>query len=970
MPLSDTPSPLHARPDGSVVWDTWLKKQPDRSDELRTRLRHFAVDVDDPAAIAAHIAEQRPFADLAQALAITALRWHALAALPVLEQVIEQYALERADELLAPCVRMLQAIHAEPAVDSLLARLKIVDVRDAVERHASRWPIWMLRKLLALKPARNHPAAELLLRLLDQHPEWTEPLQQACDDSEKQTLARLLEPPEGVEYAPLSLLPEVLRQPPWKHRAALPAIPTLTLQTIPRTPVLHWAHYPLPLDPPDPRGRYYVGDHRTQVEMVFAKVSASAPAAAQGWDLPRKALWNLGLSADAIETALREQRVSPDLFGPKRYDYYEPELFLWHLPPPLAVSVLEHCPIQQLNHFPWYDGGFARLLHWLGPTALTGFRRWVPRPTSAYMPLFQCIEWSELVLDMAQLYCRNRWRRDDACKWLQAYPQTAASTLLPLALGAPGADRDTARQTLRALAAAGQSRNLIEVAADYGKEAESALAILLAIAPHQFLPDALPVLPKKLYLRALPPLLLRDDGRAVPVEAHSDALMCLALSTSEQPYAGLLALQESLTAESLARFGRALLTWWLDQDTPSKERWMFAVQGLIGNDETARMLATALRQWRAALIRVRAYDAMDMLAQIGSDAALMHLHSLGAQTRYGDISTRARKLIHEIAEARGLSTDGLADRSVPDLGLGDDGGLELDYGPRRFSVHFDAFLLPHVRDAGGQRLKDLPKPKASDDATLAAAATQQYKELKNQARSLAALQLKRLEQAMCTQRRWTQTDFRQLLLAHPLLQHLVRRLLWAAYDDDDVLAVAFRAAEDLTLADRRDQACSLPDTMRISIPHPVQLPADVLRDFQQVYADYAIGQPFPQLAREVYRCAPEAGPDLPEWIGRQVTVGSLMGLEQRGWSRSVGDGGMIDALVKPLPGDLAMELRFCGDGWFVGGPPDTRQVQEILAVCLVDRRSRASGSLSLTQLDAVSYSELLRDLSLMAWFKA
>lgn len=227
---------------------------------------------------------------------------------------------------------------------------------------------------------------------------------------------------------------------------------------------------------------------------------------------------------------------------------------------------------------------------------------------------------------------------------------------------------------------------------------------------------------------------------------------------------------------------------------------------------------------------------------------------------------------------------------------------------------------------------------------------------------------------MCDERRWSGDDFSQLLLRHPLLRNLAQRLLWAVYDDDKSPLAAFRAAEDLSLADRNDDTYTPPAGARIGIAHPVRMPAELLADFARVFADYKIGQPFAQLAREVYLLAPELGVGavLPEWAGRCVTVGSLLGLEQRGWNRRVGDGGMIDALVKPLGNDLAMELQISGDeGWFVGSPAESSQVHQIVRAGLIHSNYRRDQPPpTLAQLSAVQYSELQRDLHLMAWFVA
>uniref|UniRef100_UPI0021497014 DUF4132 domain-containing protein n=1 Tax=Tahibacter caeni TaxID=1453545 RepID=UPI0021497014 len=511
------------------------------------------------------------------------------------------------------------------------------------------------------------------------------------------------------------------------------------------------------------------------------------------------------------------------------------------------------------------------------------------------------------------------------------------------------------------------------VAAAYGDAAQAALRTLLAIAPEQVLPDVLPTLNRKLVLGLLPRLLLRGGGRAIALAQLPDVLMALMLSSADDPHPALLQIQQAVTPESLARFGRALLDWWEDNDAPGKERWMFALQGLIGNDETARVLAGRAKQWRAALNRVRAYDALEMIGRIGSDGALMQVQGFVVQQRYADLSQRAERLLGEIAQARGLTPEELADRSVPDLDLDESGRLVLDFGPRQFVVRFSGQLEPELRDARDRALKSLPKPNGSDDAVAAKAATEQFKDLKKQIKSLSGLQLRRLEAAMCAQRRWSREDFDQLLRRHPLLRHPVQRLVWGGFDADDGLLATFRVVEDLSLADAQDAPANVPGAARIGIVHPLRLPPAELAGFGQIFADYEILQPFEQLARRTYRLDPALrdGNVLPEWAGRRVTVASLLGLEQRGWRREVGDGGIIDGFTRPLGDGLSMflDIAALGDGWFVAQPADTKLVHEIARVALGRSRFEAAAERpTFASLDAITFSELQRDLDLMAWF--
>jgi hypothetical protein len=495
----------------------------------------------------------------------------------------------------------------------------------------------------------------------------------------------------------------------------------------------------------------------------------------------------------------------------------------------------------------------------------------------------------------------------------------------------------------------------------YGAEAANAVAQLLAIAPEELLPDNLPVVPKALPLVALPRLILKAGGETLPQAVVPDVLMAMMLGKPDAPYPGLAGLLDALTPDSLARFGRALLAWWIGNGRPAKERWMFTLQGRLGDGETARQLYGLLRQWRVALDRVRAYDAMAMLGEIGSDAALMHLAELARQTRHDDLRTRADRMLGEVAEQRGLSLDQLADRTVPDLGLDTRARLTLDFGPRSFEVRMDDNFQPVVHDARGKVLKTLPKPGANDDAGKAAAATTQLKELRKLAKTVATTQVKRLEAAMCAQRRWGPDEFIPFFANHPVLRVFSRPLVWGLFDASGrQLEGIFRISAEGELTDLQDDAVKLPETARIGLPHPLEVAAldpSLATAWAAVLADYEIVQPFEQLMRPVFVLDEALRPrrELPHWAGRAISNAALMGLETRGWQREVGDGGMVDSFNKAVPGGRRICLQI-EEGWFVQDSPDGKELQTVRAVAL----DGTEGTLG--DLPPVVFSEIERDL--------
>lgn len=868
----------------------------------------------------------------------------------------------------------LLAIHDAAVVRFLVTQVKQLDCKNALIRQAARWPLFVLRELLSANPARHQAGAALVLELLAANPGWQAPLEASCDAAQRKTLERLQEDgSEGLVDAAPEEWPAFLRHPPWKNRQALPAIPTLALPPRCEPATLHWDGFTLP--PHVPHDQTETASDWLKREVAsrredsarrmadFARIGSAAPAQVQAqapsWDAPRKALWLMGLRPESIEPVMAGRRIEPEDFTTPPPGTWGHTDFLWQLPTSVAIAVFEQMP--QEAHYMGDAMRIRPVLHHFGTAALPGLQRYLKQGARAMFELVSVIEWDQLANWVAKGFHTNRWVRREAGEWLTHYPETAARGLIPAALGAPGAPRDAAQAALRWLQDAGHAEKVHAQANAYSPEAGSAITQLLSTAPEDVLPESLPAVPKALPLATLPRLILKDSGHALPQAVVPDVLMAMMLSKSDAPYPGLSVLLAVLAPDALARFGRALLAWWIGNGRPSKERWAFALQGRFGDDETARQLFGLLRQWRAALDRVRAYDALEMLGEIGSDTALMHLSELARQTRYDDLRTRADRMLGEVAEQRGLSMEQLADRTVPDLGLDARARLALDFGPRSFEVRMDDNFQPVLRDSGGKLLKALPKPNASDDAGKATAATTQLKELRKLAKTVASAQLKRLEAAMCDQRRWAPDEFVPFFANHPVLRVFSRPLVWGLFDAQDQLEGTFRVTAEGELTDLQDDAFALPEDGRIGIPHPLEIAAldpALAGAWGSVLADYELMQPFEQLMRETFTLdeAQRSRRGLDHWAGRSVSNAGLLGLETRGWQREVGEGGMVNSFNKPLPGGRQICLQL-EEGWFVQDSPDGKDLQTVSAVVL------DGADATLGELTPIVLSEIERDLN-------
>ncbi|MEV4000813.1 DUF4132 domain-containing protein [Actinomadura sp. NPDC049753] len=515
----------------------------------------------------------------------------------------------------------------------------------------------------------------------------------------------------------------------------------------------------------------------------------------------------------------------------------------------------------------------------------------------------------------------RKGHREAALAWFDRHGLDAVPLLVPDAVGRPGVRRRHAEGALRLLAREHPAEELVEAAARaHGDEAAGAVKALVdelaGVDELERLPARMPSVGTWADPRLLPQIRLRGRDDALPADAVRHLLTMLAMSEPGEVYAGVGVVGVLCDLESLAEFGWALFQLWEQNGAPPKDGWALAQMGWLGDDETVRRLTPLIRAWPGQSAHHKAVAGLDVLAGIGTDVALMHLHGIAQKVKFTALRARAQEKIEEVADGLGLTSEQLADRLVPDFGLDAGGGLVLDYGQRRFHVGFDENLRPIVRDEDGAARKALPKPGAKDDPELAPAAYKRFAALKKDVRTVAVDQIHRLEKSMLARRRWPIGEFRRLFVEHPLLGHIARRLVWVATDGAAMVGAAaeggtttaFRVAEDGTLADAADDVLTLPESAVIGIPHPVDL-SDSLEAWQALFSDYTILQPFPQLDRTVYILtdAERAARRLKRFQGKGASVRTL---ERHGWRRTAPmDAGLQHALYRQVPGSRYININ-------------------------------------------------------------
>lgn len=888
-----------------------------------------------------------------EVVALTVLALQGVDAVHVLDALAERAAgSDDARDLASALAR----IGTPAALAALAKRADQKEYLPSIGEALARFPSVGLAALAPLALGRGktvEPIVGLLKGLVRREGDALRPAIEALPDAPRKLVEQLLAANAPKEEASVDELPEVLRAPRWlgKRKAGPPTIKGLEARAI--APELAWK----PGQREEWRGK--CGELGTLDDFVKALTLHLRPPldAARSRSLVAYLDGDDGARSNA-ETAIADiqkgtWRVYAEGFAR------------------VAVSaVLRILALHPIDR--WYTNetwmkAFAGV-H--GIDALPVLRLWAGNDPGQALELLRPFGDVELAVVAANSLGKKTLRAD-AEQWLLAHPRHAAAGVLPIVFGKAGKARDAALTALRLLDAHGHRAVIREEADALGPEVGRALASVFDFDELDLLPSKMPAMPSFWAAGAFARPVLKS-GKALPLSAveHLGSMLAIGKELAE-PYAGVAHVKEACTAESLADFAWDLFQAWSLAGWPSKEGWAFLQLGWLGDDACVRKLVPLVRAWPGESAHARAVTGLDVLAAIGTDVALMHLNGIAEKLKFKGLQEKAREKIAAIAEARGLSAVELADRLVPDLGLDDDGSRTLDFGERSFRVGFDEALRPFVREADGKPLTDLPKPKKTDDAEKSKAATDIWKALKKDAKTIASQQVSRLELAMVDRRRWDLATFQTFLVDHPLVSHLVRRLIWGVYDGVEnasggTLARTFRVAEDRSFADASDEPLELAPDAKIGVVHVMELPATDAAAFGQVLADYEILQPFAQLARETFKLTPDeaSAKELKRFDGVKVPTGRVLGLESRGWRRGdPQDGGGIWWMERKLPGLPLTAVLDLEPGIIVGAvtefPEQTLHAVYVSKSGYVWQRERVQ---VLGDLPAIALSELLRDL--------
>jgi hypothetical protein len=342
-----------------------------------------------------------------------------------------------------------------------------------------------------------------------------------------------------------------------------------------------------------------------------------------------------------------------------------------------------------------------------------------------------------------------------------------------------------------------------------------------------------------------------------------------------------------------------------------------AFAALIGDDRLVPAFTHQIREWADNMRGKLAEYAVQALALMGSDSALLAVDAMAIRYRSKNknIGKAASEAFAEAARARGLTVEELGDLVVPWLGFRPGEARVLDAGKAKLEARIGNDFKLVFRDLVTK--KKVAKLSDSTPADVKA----EFKEISAGLKEAVKSQLLRMETLMVRQFRWPVARWQELYLRHPLLLPFAQRLVWGAYGATGNLLGTFRALEDQTLTDTADEGFALPQGSKIGVVHPLELTPEIRQGWLTHLADYDVIPPFAQLERSVVTVTPEQAHTK---FGQEVAETELNAMtfkgraERLGWTRgSVCDAGCINYYVKTFPG-AGVDVFVETEGMYVG----------------------------------------------------
>jgi hypothetical protein len=234
-----------------------------------------------------------------------------------------------------------------------------------------------------------------------------------------------------------------------------------------------------------------------------------------------------------------------------------------------------------------------------------------------------------------------------------------------------------------------------------------------------------------------------------------------------------------------------------------------------------------------------------------------------------------------------MDVEELADRSVPDAGLGPKGGRHFSAGGLSLEGRMDAEGTLRLLWPDGSLRRRLPPTSLDLAEPDFLNLCRQYREARRTLREAIDLLATRFRDQLANGYSRSVALFRELVVDHPVTGILARQMVWATEPAEGNPSVTFRPTEDGSFIDAHGTTAKLPDTGRIRAAATVGMAQAESSAWKEHLLDHGILQMVPQFSRIACRPMPQELPavSIDRFSACEVTSEALRHrLRSEGWS--------------------------------------------------------------------------------------
>jgi hypothetical protein len=363
------------------------------------------------------------------------------------------------------------------------------------------------------------------------------------------------------------------------------------------------------------------------------------------------------------------------------------------------------------------------------------------------------------------------------------------------------------------------------------------------------------------------------------------------------------------------------------------------ILALASHATPAEAVQTISRYMKDHYIRRHQIEAL-LCAVANSDdpIVIQLLLSIARRHRTNSVQERARNLVNKIADRNGWSQDELGDRTIPTAGLEINGKATLALGSRELTAYLSADLKIVLENEVGKTLKALPSARQDDDPEQVREAKKQFSASKKELKQVIDLQTKRLSEAMCTERKWPYEEWQEYIFQHPIMRHLIQKLVWSVEDGDQSYLI--RPTLEMELIDIDDDEHEPSKNAYISIAHSTYCDAETIKSWKKHFKEEKLKPLFSQFNKSSHvlnedELKSKALTYRQGWLTDAFTIRGV--LTKLGYQRSdAEDGGFFSTYYKDFVGqEIRVQIEFSGNTL-----PEENIVAAITRLCFLPLNRR------------------------------